>query len=138
MERSKAKRRIMQTLGKLLDEFIIEQIRCLETGSTEAVKCCKLLSREINEFLNKKNKKQFIPKYKIYSGKKAPYVKIKDIPEAIMALVEANYIIWELEDLRRKDNLSAKTIIEINKKSNKYNNIRSNMINEIDRLNSLK
>lgn len=127
----------MNTLGRLIDKLTIATIKYEKTKSLEIKEYCDHLLLEIDKCIDdiKKGKEIFQePMFKVYGGKKEPMSKAANLKEAIKKLREANKIIWKLEDLRRKENISAKQIIEINKKSNIYNSIRNNMISEIDRL----
>lgn len=127
----------MNSLGRLIDRLIIAKLKYDKTKSSEVKEYCDYLLAEFDKCIDEiaSGEEMFQePMFKVYSGKKEPMVKVTSTKEAIKRLAEANRLIWGLEDLRRKEDISAEEIVEINEISNKYNSIRNNMISEIDRL----
>lgn len=135
----------METIGSLIDKMAVARLR-LEAMTETHARAVPLtlvenqlndLKKETNHFLTSAIQGKVLleePKYKFYNGETVDRDVCVNFAHCIEKLFEANYQIWHLEDSRRDEMISCEKLKMINKKSNLYNKLRNNMIDEINRI----
>jgi hypothetical protein len=147
---------VAETLGSLYDKLSIAKIR-LETlygrisagvPVTQAEELSTLaflvrrqvadLEKEIVEYktqaFNGTITKLEEPKYKIYQGENPSLVKFDDVADAAFHLGKVNKTLWDLEDGRRDKSKGDAEVRQICDDVAKYNRLRNDMMDEINRL----
>lgn len=134
----------METLGSLLDKYSISKIRlenskkiCDENNIKNIENQSKKIKDEIDIYLYNainNNVELEEQKFKIYKNEKPSGEEFSNISSAIERLFDSNITLWNLEDKRRDKSYSDKEIREICDDVAKYNRIRNDCIDYINKL----
>lgn len=133
----------METLGSLLDKLSIETIRLekmrlsnlppeIITNVTAKVDSLKT---EIDSYIYYALKGEVVlvdPKMKLYKNEKPSDEGFVTISEAFSRLIQANYTLWNLEDLRRDKSLSNETRLDVCDDVGKWNRVRNDAMDSIN------
>lgn len=130
----------METLGSLLDKFSIAALR-LENSKPEMRQAVAIqkeeLKNEIDEYLRlaiNGSVRLLEPKFKAYKGENAAGLNFNSMGEAVESLFKANSTLWRLEDERRDKTKSDHEIRLICDDVAKFNRIRNDSMDEINKL----
>jgi hypothetical protein len=142
----------METLGSLCDKFSIAVIRSedlqrrFQNNQTDGDLRTLLalvhqqrsdLEKEMNELISdatKNGRAPLEPKYKIYKGEDSSKVKFENWSDAFDSICLTNKTLWNLEDSRRDKTKSDAEIRAICDDVAKYNRLRNDTMDEINRL----
>ena len=130
----------METLGSLIDKFSISMLR-LQNTKPEMVSVVESqkndLKNEIDEYLRMAlngSVRLQEPKFKNYKGENASGINFNKIGDAVESLFKSNTTLWNLEDERRDKTKSDIEIRVICEDVAKFNRIRNDSMDEINKL----
>ena len=133
----------METIGSLLDKLSICKIKIEKLKETNNPMLASVelqrdnLVSEINELLGKVVAgivPAEEPKHKFYAHENASGNVSAGFAEATLKLFETNYTLWNLEDKRRDKNLQDAEVRVICDDIAKYNRLRNDTMDEINRI----
>lgn len=127
-------------MGSLIDKFTISTLRLQHTNSDMfvAIESQKNdLKNEIDEYLQMAlngSVRLQEPKFKSYKGENTSGINFNKLSDAIESLFKSNSILWNLEDERRDKSKSDSEIRVICEDVAKFNRIRNDSMDEINKL----